>query len=136
MGAIAASVVVLIAFNDDAVAATTHSGDNDQIVVETMISALFVAVILQSNESRRWTRTRPHRRSTHAPRDPRRDHPDQRLVGGPGAEPRPAIVGTDFGDLWILLILPFVGGFLGWVAHKVVVEGDTRASAAAAARAP
>jgi glycerol uptake facilitator-like aquaporin len=37
----------------------------------------------------------------------------------------PAIVGTDFGDLWIYLIFPFVGGFLGFLAHKLVVEGDT-----------
>ena len=37
----------------------------------------------------------------------------------------PAIVGTDFGDIWIYLIFPPIGAILGWVIHKIVVEGDT-----------
>ena len=54
-GAIAASLVVLIAFNDNAVAGTvTQSGDNwAGIVVEFVFTALFVAVILQSSKSER-----------------------------------------------------------------------------------
>ena len=53
VGAVLASVVVLIAFNDEAVAATTtQSSDNwAGIVVETMMTALFVAVILQVTKS-------------------------------------------------------------------------------------
>ena len=41
----------------------------------------------------------------------------------------PSLVGTDFGDIWIYLIFPFVGAALGFLAHKVVTEGDTDLSA-------
>ena len=37
----------------------------------------------------------------------------------------PAIVGTEFHDLWIYLIAPPIGAVLGWLAHRVVVLGDT-----------
>jgi aquaporin Z len=126
-GAIAASVVVLIAFNDDAVAATTtHSSDNwAGIVVETMMSALFVAVILQSTKSERVRGTA----LIAIPLTLLAIHVAIIPISGSSVNPArslgPAIVGTDFGDLWIYLIFPFVGGFLGWVAHKVVVQGDT-----------
>ena len=127
IGAIAASVVVLIAFNSDAVAATTtHSGDNwAGIVVETMMSALFVAVILQSTKSERTHGTA----LLAIPLTLLAIHVAIIPISGSSVNPArslgPAIVGTDFGDLWIYLIFPFVGGFLGFVAHKLVVEGDT-----------
>ena len=55
VGAVAAALVVLIAFNDDAVAGTTtQSSDNwAGLVVEVVLTALFVAVILQSTKSER-----------------------------------------------------------------------------------
>ncbi|HET6600739.1 MAG TPA: aquaporin [Gaiella sp.] len=127
IGAIAASVVVLIAFNSDAVAATTtHSGDNwAGIVVETMMSALFVAVILQSTKSERTRGTA----LLAIPLTLLAIHVAIIPISGSSVNPArslgPAIVGTDFGDLWIYLIFPFVGGFLGFLAHKLVVEGDT-----------
>ena len=37
----------------------------------------------------------------------------------------PAIVGTEFNDLWIYIIAPPIGAVLGWIAHRVVVVGDT-----------
>jgi aquaporin Z len=127
VGAIAASLVVLIAFNDDAVAATTtHSADNwAGIVVETTMSALFVAVILQSTKSERSRGTA----LVAIPLTLLAIHVAIIPISGSSVNPArslgPALVGTDFGDLWIYLIFPFVGGFLGWVAHKIVVEGDT-----------
>jgi aquaporin Z len=127
VGAIAASLVVLIAFNEDAVAATTtHSADNwAGIVVETMMSALFVAVILQSTKSERSRGTA----LLAIPLTLLAIHVAIIPISGSSVNPArslgPALVGTDFGDLWIYLIFPFVGGFLGWVAHRVVVEGDT-----------
>jgi aquaporin Z len=127
IGAIAASVVVLIAFNDDAVAATTtHASDNwAGIVVETMMSALFIAVILQSTKSERTRGTA----LVAIPLTLLAIHVAIIPISGSSVNPArslgPAIVGTDFGDLWIYLIFPFVGGFLGYLAHKLVVEGDT-----------
>jgi aquaporin Z len=127
VGAIAASVVVLIAFNDDAVAATTtHASDNwAGIVVETMMSALFIAVILQSTKSERTRGTA----LVAIPLTLLAIHVAIIPISGSSVNPArslaPAIVGTDFGDLWIYLIFPFVGGFLGFLAHKLVVEGDT-----------
>jgi aquaporin Z len=127
IGAIAASVVVLIAFNDDAVAATTtHASDNwAGIVVETMMSALFIAVILQSTKSERTRGTA----LVAIPLTLLAIHVAIIPISGSSVNPArslaPAIVGTDFGDLWIYLIFPFVGGALGFLAHKLVVEGDT-----------
>jgi aquaporin Z len=134
IGAIAASVVVLIAFNSDAVAATTtHSSDNwAGIVVETMMSALFVAVILQSTKSDRSRGTA----LLAIPLTLLAIHVAIIPISGSSVNPArslgPAIIGTDFGDLWIYLIFPFVGGFLGFLAHKLVVEGDTTFGASSA----
>jgi aquaporin Z len=127
VGAIAASVVVLIAFNDDAVAATTtHAADNwAGIVVETVMSALFVAVILQSTKSERVRGTA----LLAIPLTLLAIHVAIIPISGSSVNPArslaPAIVGTDFGDLWIYLIFPFVGAALGFLAHKVVTEGNT-----------
>jgi aquaporin Z len=126
VGAIAASVVVLIAFNDDAVAATTtHAADNwAAIVVETVMTALFVAVILQSTKSERVRGTA----LLAIPLTLLAIHVAIVPISGSSVNPArslaPAIVGTDFGDLWNYLIFPFVGAALGFLAHKVVSEGD------------
>jgi aquaporin Z len=126
-GAIVASLVVLIAFNEDAVAATTtHSSDNwAGIVVEVVMTALFVAVILQVTKSGAYGPTT----FLAIPLTLLSIHVAIIPISGSSVNPArslgPAIVGTDFGDLWIYLIFPPVGAILGWVIHKVVVEGDT-----------
>ena len=126
-GAIVASLVVLIAFNDDAVAATTtHSSDNwAGIVVEVVMTALFLAVILQSTKSERVRGTA----LLAIPLTLLAIHVAIIPISGSSVNPArslgPAIVGTDFGDIWIYLIFPPVGAILGWVIHKIVIEGDT-----------
>ena len=91
LGAIAASLIVLIAFNDDAVAATTTQASDNWagIVVEVVMTALFVCVILRVTKSGTYGSTALAGDPAHAARHPRRDHPDQRLVGEPGPELRP-----------------------------------------------
>ena len=127
IGAIVASLVVLIAFNDDAVAATTtHSADNwAGIVVEVTMTALFVAVILQVTKSGAYGPTT----FLAIPLTLLAIHVAIIPISGSSVNPArslgPAIVGTDFGDIWIYLIFPPVGAVLGWVIHKIVVEGDT-----------
>ena len=61
VGAILASIVVLIAYNDEAVAATTTQAADTwaAIVVEVLMTAPFVAVILQSTKSERTHGTAP-----------------------------------------------------------------------------
>ncbi|MCZ7589182.1 MAG: aquaporin [Gaiella sp.] len=126
VGAIAASLVVLIAFNDNAVAATTtQSSDNwAGIVVEVMMTALFVAVILQSTKSERVRGTA----LVAIPLTLLAIHIAIVPISGSSVNPArslgPALIGTEFGDLWIYLIFPLVGAVLGWVVHKIVAEGD------------
>jgi aquaporin Z len=37
----------------------------------------------------------------------------------------PAIVGGEFGDIWVYLVGPGIGAILGWVLYKFIVTGDT-----------
>ena len=126
-GAIAASLVVLIAYDDATVAATTtQSPDNwAGIVVEFLFTAMFVAVILQSTKSERV------RGTAHLaiPLTLIAIHVAAIPISGASVNPArsfgPALVGTEFTDYWIYLIFPTLGAVLGWVAHRVIVEGDT-----------
>ena len=134
-GAILASIVVLIAYNDTVVAATTtHSADNwAGIVVEVTMSALFVAVILQVTKSGTYGPTA----LLAIPLSLLAIHVAIIPISGSSVNPArslgPAIVGTEFGDLWIYLIFPFVGAVIGWVIHRVVAQGDTNLSGDTAA---
>ena len=127
LGAIAASLVVLIAYDDSTVAATTtQSPDNwAGIVVETVMTALFVAVILQSTKSERTRGTA----LLAIPLTLLAIHVAIIPISGSSVNPArsfgPALVGTEFNDYWIYLIFPMLGAILGWIAHKIVVEGDT-----------
>ena len=127
VGAIAASLVVLIAYDDSTVAATTtQSPDNwAGIVVETMMTALFVAVILQSTKSERTRGTA----LLAIPLTLLAIHVAAIPISGASVNPArsfgPALVGTEFNDYWLSLIFPTLGAVLGWIAHKIVVEGDT-----------
>jgi aquaporin Z len=127
VGAILASVVVLIAFNDEAVAATTTQASDNwaAIVVEVMMSALFVAVILQVTKSGTYGGTA----LLAIPLSLLAIHVAIIPISGSSVNPArslaPALVGTEFTDLWIYLIFPFVGAILGWIAHKIAVQGDT-----------
>ena len=90
IGAIAASLVVLIAFNATpsprrrprrATTGRRSSSRRDDRAVRGGDPPV--------DEERADARHRAHRDPAHATRDPRRHHPDQRLVGEPRAEPRP-----------------------------------------------
>jgi aquaporin Z len=126
-GAILASVVVLIAYDDGVVAATTTQASDTwaAIVVEVVMSALFVAVILQSTKSER-----SHGTALLAiPLALVAIHVAAIPISGASVNPArslgPAIVGTEFNDIWIYLIAPPIGAVLGWIAYRVVAEGDT-----------
>lgn len=127
VGAIVASIVVLIAYNDNVVALTTTRASDvwAAIVVEVLLTAVFVAVILNS--------TRAERSDGNAllaiPFALVAIHVAAIPISGASVNPArslgPALVGTEFDDLWIYLIAPPIGAVLGWLAHRVVVLGDT-----------
>ena len=125
-GAIGASLVVLVAFDSDAVArTTTRSGDNwAGIVVEVVMTALFVAVILQVTRSDTYGR----QALTVIPLALVAIHVAALQISGSSVNPArsfgPALIGTEFGDFWIYLIAPPIGAVLGWIAHKIVAQGD------------
>ena len=127
VGAIGAAVVVLIALNDEAVAGTTtQSGDNwAGIVVEVVFTALFVAVILQSSKSERVRGSA----LIAIPLALVAIHVAAIPISGASVNPArsfgPALIGTEFNDFWIYLIAPPIGAVIGWIVHKVVVQGDT-----------
>jgi aquaporin Z len=127
VGAILASVVVLIAYDDEVVAATTTQASDTwaAIVVEVVMTALFVAVILHSTVSERSRGTALLAISLtlvaiHVAAIP---------ISGSSVNPArsfgPALIGTEFTDFWIYLIAPPIGAILGWLAYRVVVHGDT-----------
>ena len=127
VGAIAASIVVLIAYDDNVVAATTTQASDvwAAIVVEVIFTALFIAVILDSTRAER-----AHGTALLAiPLTLVAIHVAAIPISGASVNPArslgPAIVGTEFHDLWIYLIAPPIGAVLGWLAHRVVVLGDT-----------
>ena len=127
VGAILASVVVLIAYDDEVVAATTTQASDTwaAIVVEVVMTALFVAVILHSTVSERSRGTALLAISLtlvaiHVAAIP--------ISGSSVNTARslgPALIGTEFTDFWIYLIAPPIGAILGWLAYRVVVHGDT-----------
>jgi MIP family channel proteins len=127
IGAIVASLVVLIAFNDAAVAGTTTQSSDvwAGVVVEFVFSAPFVAVILQSSKSDRVRGSA----LVAIPLALVAIHVAAIPISGASVNPArsfgPALVGTEFTDLWIYLIVPPIGAIVGWIVHRIVVEGDT-----------
>jgi aquaporin Z len=127
VGAIIASIVVLIAYDDEAVAATTTQASDTwaAVVVEIVLSALFVAVILHSTVSERTRGTA----LLAIPLTLVAIHVAAIPISGASVNPArsfgPALVGTDFHDFWIYLIAPPIGAILGWMAYRVVVHGET-----------
>ena len=130
VGAVVASLVVLIATDDTTVAnTTTRVGQGSDtwaaIVVEVVLTALFVAVILQSTKSERVRGSA----LIAIPLALVAIHVAALPVSGASVNPArsfaPALIGTEFGDLWIYLIFPPVGAIIGWIAYKIAVEGDT-----------
>jgi aquaporin Z len=89
------------------------------------MTALFVAVILQSTKSERVRGTA----LVAIPLTLLVIHVAIVPISGSSVNPArsfgPALVGTEFNDYWIYLIFPMLGAILGWILHKVVVEGDT-----------
>ena len=126
-GAILGSLAVLIAFNSDTVAttATTFTDTRAAFVTELLLTALFVAIILQVTRSDKFGLNA----LTAIPLALVAIHVAAIPISGASVNPArslgSALVGTEFGDLWLYFVAPPIGAVLGWIVHKVVVMGET-----------
>jgi aquaporin Z len=132
-GAILASLAVLAAYSQDDVANTvTGASDSwDAFWLELLLTAIFVMVILQSSRSQRVFGTA----LLAIPLTLVAIHLAAIPVSGASVNPArslgPAIIGNEWGDIWIYLTAPLIGGAIGAVIHTylfgrfVVVDVET-----------
>jgi aquaporin Z len=119
VGAILASLAVLVAFGQDDVASTVTqaSASWDAFWLELLLTTIFVAVILQSSRSERVFGTA----LLAIPLTLVAVHLAAIPVSGSSVNPvrslAPALVGNEWGDLWIYLTAPLIGGVIGAVLH-------------------
>jgi aquaporin Z len=119
VGAILASLAVLVAFGQDDVAGTvTQASANwDAFWLELLLTTLFVAVILQSSRSQRVFGTA----LLAIPLTLVAVHLAAIPVSGSSVNPvrslAPALVGNEWGDVWIYLTAPLIGGAIAAVLH-------------------
>ena len=132
-GALLASLAVLAAFDQDDVASTVTSATHswDAFWLELLLTTIFVSVILQSSRSQRVFGTA----LLAIPLTLVAIHLAAIPFSGSSVNPvrslGPAIVGNEWGDIWIYLTAPLVGGALAAVIHAflygryVVVDVET-----------
>jgi aquaporin Z len=120
VGGVGGAVGVAIAFGSDGVdlTATTASNTWDAFWLELVLSAIFVAVILQSTRSQRvfgnallaipLTLVAIHLAAI----------PFSGSSVNPARSFASALVGTEFSDLWIYFIAPPIGAAIGAIAHR------------------
>jgi aquaporin Z len=122
LGAIAGSLVLLLATNKHAVAstATVPSSNGTAFLIELVFSAIFLMVILQASLSERFggsallaiplTLTAIHFAAI----------PFSGSSVNPARTLGPAIVGNEWKGIWIYMIAPPLGAALGYVIHTYV----------------
>ncbi|MEW6223923.1 MAG: aquaporin [Chloroflexota bacterium] len=132
IGAIAAGALVVVAVNQDAVAAgVTKPGggvtDIGALIIETVATAGFIAVILAS------TRRAPALAALAIPLTLVAIHFATASLTGASVNPArslgSALMGADLTAIWIYIVAPVVGAALGWVAWKFVDGGGETAAA-------
>ena len=132
IGAIAAGALVVVAVNQDAVAAgVTKPGggvtDIGALIIETVATAGFIAVILAS------TRRTPALAALAIPLTLVAIHFATASLTGASVNPArslgSALMGAALTALWIYIVAPVVGAALGWVAWKFVDGGGETAAA-------
>lgn len=140
-GAVAASLAVLAAFNQDSVADTvTGVGGGstawDAFWLELLLTAIFVAVILQSSRSERVRGTA----LLAIPLALVAVHLAAIPVSGSSVNPArsfgPALVGSEWGDFWIYLVGPLGGAVIGALMHNLLYPRFTPEVPEPAARPP
>lgn len=125
VGAVLGSFAVLLAFDRDAVGSTANrvmEGRStwDALWLEFLVTAFFVAVILQSSRSERVRGTA----LLAIPLTLVVAHLALIPVTGCSVNPArsfgPALVGGEWTDLWIFFVAPLAGGLLGALLHAIL----------------
>ena len=122
LGAVLGSLAVLAAFGQDDVASTVTaaSASWDAFWLELILTALFVAVILQSSRSQRVYGTA----LLAIPLTLVAIHLAAIPTSGSSVNPArslgPALVGNEWGDFWIYLTAPLIGAVIGALIHRVL----------------
>jgi aquaporin Z len=125
LGAIAASVLLLIGTSQDAVATTANApsaGDGTAFLFETTFTAIFVLVILQSSKSERYRGSA----LVAIPLTLVAMHfaliPFTGCSLNPARSFGPALVGNAWSGLWIFMIAPPLGAGIAWAIYSRVVS--------------
>jgi len=127
-GALAAGVLVMVAVNQEAVAAgitrpnaAAGISDTGALIIETVATAGFVAVILAA------TRRAPALAALAIPLTLAAIHFAIATLTGSGVNPArsigSAVIGGDVAALWIYIVAPVVGAILGWLAWRLIDGG-------------
>lgn len=131
LGAIAASLVLLIATSEDDVASTATvpggDGDGTAFLIEFVMTTIFVLVILQASKSTSFGNSA----LLAIPLTLITIHLAAIPFSGSSVNPArtigPALVGTTGTGIWIYLIAPPLGAVLAWLIHDQVIGGHERA---------
>ena len=127
VGAVLASLVLLLATNKDSVRATATlpSSNGTALVMEIVFTAIFVAVILQVSKSNTYGGTA----LLAIPLTLLAVHFAAIPFSGSSVNPArtfgPDLVGGKWHGFWIYVLGPLVGAIIAWIVHTVVVKGDT-----------
>jgi aquaporin Z len=122
VGAVLGSLAVLFAFDRDAVASTANGiaerrSTWDGLWLEFLVTAIFVAVILQSSRSERVRGTA----LLAIPLTLVAAHLALIPITGCSVNPArsfgPALVGGEWSDFWVFVLAPLAGGVLGALVH-------------------
>jgi aquaporin Z len=127
VGAILASLTVLLAFTKTDVAHTTTvpSSNGSALVTEIAMTAIFVMVILQSSKSSRYAGSA----LIAIPLTLLAIHFAAIPFSGASVNPArtlgPALVGHHWDSEWIYFVGPGAGALIAAVVYTVIVKGDT-----------
>lgn len=125
VGAVLGSFAVLLAFDRDAVGSTANrvmEGRStwDALWLEFLVTAVFVAVILQASRSRQMSGTA----LLAIPLTLVVAHLALIPIDGCSVNPArsfgPALVGGEWGDFWIFVVGPLFGGVFGGLLHAIL----------------
>lgn len=127
-GAVVAGLALLLAASQDEVAATATVpgagvGAGTAFLLETLLTALFVAVILKVTTSGTMGPTA----FLAIPLTLAGIHLAAVPLTGASVNPArslgSAIVGNNYTDVWVYLTAPFLGAVLGWLLYRLVTSG-------------
>jgi aquaporin Z len=134
-GAVLASLVLLLATNQAAVAstATVPSSNGTAFVIEVTFTAIFVLVILQASRSDRFGSSALMAIPLALVAAHLAAIPFSGCSVNPARTFGPALVGDVWTGIWIYFVAPPLGAALAWAIHSAVVRGGLGPAAPTAA---